>query len=243
MNRLGAVGSSLKQFAERQAQDSALRQHDTKPRCSKSVRGEEGFVFHQGPQLRPLSNHLCIRHRRSQPGAAKSILCPQEFHLEIGRLETGLGKGVIESRRSSQKPTPAHARQRNPAGLERGVGCDQGHGSGHQAIGAHGVAQLSDPHGGTWMRRGKRTLHLLFGIAVKNRAPEQKDEPPHGQNERTQRSPHAGQPPLPRQLPARRPCSFVHASFWQSACQNSCPSFCSNLAEQNQHNKNYENQA
>jgi hypothetical protein len=52
MNRPGAVGFSLEQFAKRQAQHPALRQDNAKPRCLKFVRRKEFFVTGQRPKFR-----------------------------------------------------------------------------------------------------------------------------------------------------------------------------------------------
>ena len=58
MNRPGAVGSSLEHFAIRQTQHSALGYDHLKPRGSKSVRREEGFVSDQRPQLGPFGDQF-----------------------------------------------------------------------------------------------------------------------------------------------------------------------------------------
>ena len=93
-----------------------------KPRRSIIVRCKECFVSDQRPKLGPFGDQFRTRHRRSQPRAADPVVRLGEFHIEIRRIETGLGEDISQSSRSPKQPRPANARQRNPADLERRVG-------------------------------------------------------------------------------------------------------------------------
>ena len=189
VDRPGPVRLSLEQFAIRQAQHSALRYDHMKPRRSKVVRREECFVSDQRPQFGPFGDQFRTRHRRSQPRAADSVVRLGEFHIEIRRLETGLGEDISQSSLSPKKLRPANARQRNPTDLERRVGCTQGDGLSDQAIGAQRVIQFADPQRAPWMRLGKCSLYLPFAIAVEDRTTEHKDEHRDGEDERTKAKP------------------------------------------------------
>jgi len=92
-----------------------------KPRGSEGVRCEKLLISDQGAQLGPLGDQLGPGHRRVQPRAKDSVVRLGDLHIEIRRIETGLGKGIRQSSRPPKKPHPANARQRNPTDLERPV--------------------------------------------------------------------------------------------------------------------------
>jgi len=78
-----------------------------KPRRSKIVRREKLFVSSQRPQLGPFGDQFRTRHRRSQPRAKDPVVSLGEFHVEIRRIETGIGKDISESSRSPKQPRPS----------------------------------------------------------------------------------------------------------------------------------------
>ena len=216
MDRPGPVRLSLKQFAICQAQHFALRYDHMKPRRSKIVRGEKFFVSSQCPKLGPFGDQFRTRHRGSQPRTVDPVVRLGEFHVEIRRLETGIGKDISQSRRSPKKPRPANARQRSPADLERRVGGAQCDRLSDQAIGAHRVIQFADSQRVPWMRFGKRPLCLPFAIAIEDRTTEQKDEHHDGEDDRTKAKAHIGRQPPQRQLPAMLHRSLVNPVLWQT---------------------------
>ncbi len=59
-----------------------------------------------------------------------------KFHIEIRRIETGLGENISQCCLFPKEPPPTNARQRNPADLEGGIGCARCDGLSDQAIGA-----------------------------------------------------------------------------------------------------------
>jgi len=216
VDRPGPVRLSLEQFAIRQAHHFALRYDHMKPRRSKIVRGEKLFVFDQRPKLGPFGAQFRTRHRRSQPRAADPVVRLGELHIEIRRIETGLGEDISQSSRSPKKPRPANARQRNPSDLERRIRCTQCDRLSDQAIGAHRVIQFADPQRAPWMCFGKRSLCLPFAIAVEDRPTEHKDEHRDGEDDCTKGKANAGRQPPQRQLPAMLHRSLVNPVLWQT---------------------------
>ena len=76
--------------------------------------------------------------------------------------------------------------------------------------------QFADPQRVPWMRFGKRSLGLLFAIAVEDRTTEPKDEHRDGEDERTKRSAYVGRQPSQRPPPAIVHPSFVNPGLWQT---------------------------
>jgi hypothetical protein len=68
----------------------------------------------------------------------------REFHIEIRRIETGLGEDISQNSRSPKKLRPANAYQRNPANLERHIGATQCDRLSDQAISAHRIVKFAD---------------------------------------------------------------------------------------------------
>ena len=150
----GPVRLSLEQFAIRQAQHSALRHDHMKPRRLKSYAAKNASSPANGRSSVPFGDQFRIRHRRPQPRATDPVVRLGEFHIEIRRLETGLGEDISQIRRPPEQPRPASARQRNPANLEGRVGGTQCDRLSDQAIGAHRVIAVR--------RSATRTLDALW---------------------------------------------------------------------------------